>query len=84
MSTQSYSAREQLLSPLLVNDLCLLPQSVDEPLQKSISELFDRDRAEQQQEVLERHLLVGVYVAFEAPDREAGLEIYHAQMLVKR
>src|SRR5215212_8485220 len=77
------SVSQKLLGPRLIDYLIFFPERVDELLQVFFPELLERRRAEQEEQVLERHLIPGPRRTTQATDGEPGLPVYPRQVLVQ-
>src|SRR5829696_807583 len=77
------SVRQKLLGPRLIDDLIFFPERVDELLQEPFSKFLEHRRAEQEEQVLERHLIPCARRTKQASDGEPGLPVYPRQVLVQ-
>src|SRR5918998_3789859 len=83
-AARTQSHRQQLLGPSFVHDVLLGPQRARQHPQEPLAELLHGRRAQDEQQVLERHLLFRAHPSSEAPDGEAELVVYRLQVLRER
>src|SRR5918997_621639 len=84
LSSRTQRTGQQLLRPRLPDNVPLLPARAEDARQEPLPEPFERRDAEEQQEVLELHLIPRASGPREPPRREAGLGVHASQVLPER